>query len=911
MTGKKKLIEVALPLAAINKAGAREKSIRHGHPSTLHLWWARRPLAVCRAVLFAQLVDDPSSDPGQFPTEQDQHRERERLFRIIEDLVVWENSGEAHVLEKARAEIRRCCGDALPPVYDPFSGGGSIPLEAQRLGLPASGSDLNPVAVMIGKAMIEIPPKFAGRKPVNRATDAHSVWSGAQGLAADVAAYGAWMRARAYERIGNLYPKARLPDGSEATVIAWLWARTVESPNPAFRGVQVPLVRSFALSTRKGREAWVRPIIGEGGEYHFEITKDKTEPDGTVNRKGGVCLVSGDPMPFPYIRAEGKAGRMGQKLMAIVCQGQGGRVYLPPTPEMEEIALKDLPEYHAPESDLPDRALGFRIQEYGMVKHKHLFTSRQLVALTTFSDLVHEARTQIEADALAAGVSSDRTPLRDGGTGARAYAEAVSIYLAFAVDKAADYWSSICSWHSSGEKMSHTFGRQALPMVWDFAEANPFSASSGNWTGQLTWIVKCLASWAQGPEGYLLQQDAAAPDYPEGAVLSTDPPYYDNIGYADLSDFFYVWLRRHLRDVYPGIFNTMLVPKAGELVATPYRHGGKAGAEAFFMDGMTAVISRMAAQAAPDYPVTLYYAFKAKELETEGITSTGWAGFLEAVFRSGYAVVATWPMRTESTSGLKTGKNVLASSIVLVCRRRRTTAGTISRGRFRRLLAQEMPQALRHLQESAIAPVDMAQSAIGPGIGIFSRYQSVLEADDRRMSVKTALSLINETVDEILSEQEGDYDDWTRFAVSWFAQYGEQAGPYGEADSIANARGISVQGVVDAGILSSGGGRVQLLSRAELDPDWTPEDDQRLTVWEATQYLIRRHEEGGDHKAAELLVRLGTKAEPARALAYRLHKLCEDKGLTGPAQSYNNLVQMWPDLKTIGTRAAGQTEMNV
>jgi putative DNA methylase len=912
---KKKLIEVALPLEAINKEAAREKSIRHGHPSTLHLWWARRPLAACRAVLFAQMVDDPSSHPDKFPTEEDQERERQRLFRIIEELVKWENSNNETVLEKARAEIRKSCDGECPPVYDPFSGGGSIPLEAQRLGLKAYGSDLNPVAVMIGKALVEIPPKFAGNPPVNpdaqTALKKGGVWNnkGAQGLAEDVRYYGQWMREEAEKRIGHLYPQVEVTKemakgrddleplvGQKLTVIAWLWARTVASPNPALGGVHVPLVRSFDLSTKKGKRAWVEPVIDKANNsYRFTIkTGDGKGQPGTVGRQGGTCLISSEPMPLPYIRSEAKSGRMGTRLMATVAAGTRGRVYLAPTDEMQRIAESAEPT-DVPETDLPEKALGFRIQEYGMLKHRDLFTPRQLVALTTFSDLVQAAREKVLADAKAAGMSPD-IRLDDGGAGAEAYADAVAVYLAMAVDKLADAQSSLVRWKPSMDQAIATFARQAIPMVWDFAESNTFNGMAGDYVVSLGNMMRVLDKLPVKYQGSVTNVDASAVDY-RSVVIATDPPYYDNIGYADLSDYFYVWLRRSVRTVYPELFRTMLVPKAEELVATPYRHGTREKAESFFLNGMSQVINNMAHDGNPNFPATIYYAFKQAEAKEEGIASTGWATFLQAVVGSGYSIVGTWPMRTElSNRMVGSGTNALASSIALVCRKRPNSAAIITRAEFLKALNQELPEALRLLQHGNIAPVDMAQASIGPGMAIFTRYSKVLESDDSPMTVKVALQLINTALDEYLSEQEAEYDSDTRFAITWFETHGMETGPYGEAETLATARGVSVSGVQEAGILESRGGKVRLLSRDEMPADWDPVADSRLTVWEATQHLIQIMQTFGEQAAADLLTKLGATGEVAKDLAYRLYGICERKKWADEGLAYNSLVISWPEL---------------
>ncbi|KZK16922.1 DUF1156 domain-containing protein [Meiothermus taiwanensis] len=941
---RKKLIEVALPLEAINTASAREKSIRHGHPSTLHLWWARRPLASARAVIFAQMVDDPSACPEEFPTEEAQARERERLFRLIEKLVQWENTTDEALWEEARQEIRkswrRACQDnahhpraqelfnpkELPAFHDPFAGGGALPLEAQRLGLKAYASDLNPVAVLINKAMIEIPPRFAGRPPVNPEARGEKAlmereWKGAQGLAEDVRYYGKWMRDEAERRIGHLYPKVKItpemaqnrPDlkplvGQELTVIAWIWARTVRSPNPAFAHVEVPLASTFMLSTKPGKEAYVEPVI-EGDTYRFTVKVGKPkDPEaakrGTKLARGANfrCLMSGMPITGDYIKAEGRAGRMGARLMAIVAEGPKGRVYLPPVPEHEEIARQAQPTWK-PETALPDDPRNFWTVQYGLTTYGDLFTPRQLVALTTFADLVGEAMEKVRQDALAAGLPDDDTPLREGGTGARAYAEAVGMYLGFAVDKGANYWSSLCSWHSGRETVTSTFGRQALPMVWDFTEANPFSESSGNLLSGFKQAAKLLESLGHQLKGYSFQGDAQVQNFSHAKVVSTDPPYYDNIGYADLSDFFYVWLRRSLRSVFPDLFATVAVPKAEELVATPYRHGSKEKAEQFFLEGMTKALSRLAEQAHPAFPVTIYYAFKQSEGEGNGeARRTGWETFLEAVIRTGFSITGTWPMRTEYTGNLKKNVAALASSIVLVCRKRPENAPAATRREFLSALKEELPKALRLLQAGNIAPVDLAQAAIGPGMAVYTRYSRVLDAEGNPVTVREALALINQVLDEALAEQEGDFDPDTRWALAWFEQFGFGEGEFGVAETLSKAKNTSVAGLVEAGILESVRGRVRLFRPQELPADWDPALDARFPHWEVLHQLIRRLEEGGEQAAAELVASLGSQADTARELAYRLYTICERKKRAEEALSYNALVQSWPEI----VRLAGE-----
>ncbi len=942
---RKKLIEVALPLEAINAASAREKSIRHGHPSTLHLWWARRPLAAARAALFAQLVDDPSAWPELFPSEEAQAQERQRLFGIIEQLVKWENTTDERVLDEARDAIRaswrRACADnkehpraaelfdpdRLPAFHDPFAGGGSIPLEAQRLGLESFASDLNPVAVLINKAMIEIPSKFSGRSPVagdqagqQALTTGH--WPRATGLAEDVRYYGRWMRAEAEKRIGHLYPKVEVtaemararPDieryvGRKLTVIAWLWARTVKSPNPAFADIEAPLASTFILSKKKGREAYVEPVIEDDG-YHF-IVKAGPPPDrarkGTKLARGAhfQCVMSGAPMTPDYIKAEGMAGRMGARMMAIVAEGDRERVYLPPTPEQEETTRRAQPEWRPDQTMNRDTSNLVSGRGYGFFRWADLFTDRQLAALTTFCDLVGEARERIQRDAAAAGLADDGVPLRDGGRGTMAYGEAVAVYLAFAVDQVANHSSTVCGWNSVNTQMRSVFARQAIPMVWDYAESNMFCASSGSYTNLIERQLKGFETLGQGRSGAAYQADVIHQSISADKLIATDPPYYDNIGYADLSDFFYVWLRRSMQSIFPDLFATLATPKVEELVATPYRHGSKVDAERFFLDGMTQAMRHLGGQSHPVLPVLIYYAFKQSEKTGDmGTTSTGWETFLEALIRAGLAVNGTWPIRTEK-QGRVVGNNTnaLASSIVIVCRPRPVDAPLATRREFMDALKDELPPAVAKMQTSNIAPVDLAQTAIGPGMAIFSRYARVLHISGETVSVREALALINQTLDETLSAQEGDFDADTRWALAWFEQMGFAEGEFGVAETLSKAKNTSVDGLVAAGILQAGAGKARLLRPLELPDDWEPQTDTRLTVWEVVHHLVRVHYQQGEEAAGVLLARLRGNTRDARELAYRLYHICERKNRAQEAFDYNALVLSWPEIARLAVRA--------
>jgi putative DNA methylase len=913
---------------------------------------------------------------GPVPTEKAQEKERKRLFHIIEDLVLWENTTNEEVLERARDAIweswRRTCAEniehprakelfdrrKLPAFHDPFAGGGALPLEAQRLGLEAYASDLNPVAVLINKAMIEIPPRFAGRPPVHPGETVAGKsgkgqgglfkreWKGAEGLAEDVRYYGQWMRDEAEKRIGHLYPKIEVtaemakerPDlkpyvGRKLTVIAWLWARTVKSPNPAFANVDVPLVSTFMLSTKAGKEAYVECVIEESG-YRFNVhchpVRERGEDNDTWGRRvdafkkqmaslspnGGTklarganfrCLMSGTPISGDYIKAEGKAGRMGTRLMGIVAEGHSARTYMAPIPEHEAVAKSAGLEWW-PDGSFVEDARAFTPCIYGIKEWRQLFTTRQLAALTIFSDLTGEAMSTVREHAVSAGLPDAGKLMGARGSGAGAYAEAIGVYLAFCVDKMTDTNTCLCSWQVNPPRLRATFGRQALPMVWDYAEANVFGDAAGDFGRCVRSLTEVLDKGGLNGKGTAQQQDAQALEIDLPRVFSTDPPYYDNVPYADLSDFFYVWLRRSMRPVFPNLFATLAVPKAEELVATRYRHGGKEKAEAFFLDGMTQAMHRLAQQSHPVFPVTIYYAFKqAESANGYGTASTGWETFLGAVIGAGFAVSGTWPMRSElATRNRGRDANALASSIVLVCRARPANVPTATRREFVAALKAELPQALTHLQRGNIAPVDLAQAAIGPGMAVYTRYAKVLDAAGNAMTVREALALINEVLDEALAEQEGDFDADTRWALAWFEQFGFNDGPFGVAEILSKAKNTSVSGLEKAGLLSSKGGHVGLLRPDELPAAWSPATDARLTIWEIVHYLTRALDSGYE-AAGELLAQVrkvnAAKADAARELAYRLYALCERKKRAREALAYNSLVVAWPDLMRLAEQA--------
>ena len=916
-TYRKKLIEVALPLSEINDASAYDKMPGIGpHPKGIHHWWARLPLPTARAVLFASLLDDPSSDPAfanKSQTEQD--TERERLFDIIRGLLQKKIHLHPEAYAKAYREIARCCGDDLPAVLDPFVGGGSIPLEAQRLGLKAHASDLNPVAVLINKAQLEIVPHFKNHPPVNpesRAELINTRRQRTQGLAEDLSYYGRWILEKALKRIGHLYPKVKLPKdygGGEANVVAWLWARTVKCPNPAC-GADAPLVRSFALASKKHR-AWIEARVDRKTRSCEFVVKfgQRSKQEGTVGKKGARCIVCREPISFNYIKEAGERIGIGARLLAVVAEGGRRKIYLPPILDQEKKAQDAVcASFPFPDTSIPEQALGFRIQAYGIKEHREMFAPRQLTALNTLSELIKECRRQIEKDAKEAG-AEDRTT----------YADAVTTFLAFAIDRCADFNNAFCRWNASNEKVMNLFGRGAIPMVWDFGEANILANSVGGWITCCDYVARCLEVISTGSDrkGQTAQLDASSA-IPKGMniLISTDPPYYDNIGYADLSDFFYVWLRRNLGSTYPDLFSTVLVPKTPELIASPHRFDGdKEKARDHFESGFRRAFSTFRDALDPRYPLTVYYAFRQEEEKSEGglrvsnsiNLTTGWETFLEALISTGYRITGTWPIRASQAWRMRSmGSNALASYIVLVCRPRSEDAPMSTRRDFINSLKQKLPPALRTLQQGNIAPVDLAQSAIGPGMAVFSRYSKVLEADGAPMRVRSALSLINQVLDEYLSEQEGEYDADTRWALAWFEQHGMEEGPFGVAEILSKAKNTAVDGLVAAGIIVSKAGKVRILRRAELPEDWDPAMDKRLTVWEVTQPLIRALvDKGSEEAAAHLLRKVGALGDVARELAYRLYTICDRKKWAQEALAYNSLVVAWPEL----VKLAGQKEM--
>lgn len=908
---RKKLIETGIPLKTINEESAREKSLRHGLPSTLHLYWARRPLATTRSILFAQLVDDPSAHPDRFPTEKAQNTERKRLHLIMERLAKWENIHDMDLYKEARQAILDSNDGVMPDILDPFAGGGAIPLEAQRLGLRSHASDLNPLAVTINKALIEFPSIFFNRPSVHP-TEGAKTSDKTGGLADDIRYYGRILRDKAFGKVGNLYPKVKDEDGVEHTVIAWIWARTVTNPNPA-NPVQVPLVRSWWLSKKKGHEAWVKPTVQDDGTITYEIQHDNKGPkgddEGTVNRKGAVSIVDGTPIDFPYVRKESREGRMGATLIGIVSDSQHGRLYSSPSKEQETIASCPKPEDY-PDGDVFDWPGRINVFRYGMTHFSDLFTNRQLTVLTTLSDTVAEVHEQVLADALAAGMPEGE-PLDNGGKGARAYADAVSVYLSLAVSRQTDRCSSIASWQNIGEKIRNVFARQAIPMTWDYAESNPFSSSSGNFLSQVEWVAEAVENVPAYPECEARQADAATRDY-SNVVVSTDPPYYDNIGYSDLSDYFYVWLRRMLKPVLPSVTATMLTPKTQELVANPYRHGGKDGAAQFFVDGFNHVFAHIRETARTDIPMTVYYAYKQKDDKTG--TSTGWHALLDGLIHSGWEITATWPVRSERGGRMiSVGTNSLASSIVLACRPRPEDAPATTMRAFNSVLRSELSMELRTFIASGIDPVDLSQAAIGPGISVYSRYSRIREADGTDMPIQRALEVINHVIDEVMGDADSDYDPDTRFAVKWYQSYGWSQQDSGIADQLSRSCGTSPDALVRSSVFEAAGGNARLLRPGELAGEWNPLTDVRTGLWEAAVRMAGVLDAKGVDVVTPMMAHVGQRMplDQVRSLVFRMYHEAEKRKDTEEAIRFNNLASMWDDLYSDAVRRMRDAGENV
>ena len=817
----KRLIEVSLPLAKISQQSAREKSIRHGHISTLHIWWARRPLAAMRAAIFAALIPAPDDDA-----------ERERLERLIAAIVDWDQvkAGNSQAIEEARARIRRAFPDRPPRLLDPFMGGGATGLEALRLGCETHALELNPVAHLIELCTLVYPQRYgSGETEEQRRTgDRRSptadrrqltlpgsapTGGGGRTLADDVRHWGRWVLERAREEIGHLYAN---PTGDE-TIVGYLWARTVRCPNPAC-GAEMPLVRQWWLAKTKRRKIALRPRVNrEARRITFEVIDvgaQHAAPDfdpgrGTSSRGHATCLACGQVADVTYIRAEGKAGRMGEMPLAVIYeQEKTGKGYRPFTEQDEELFQKALTllgelDENAPDEPLPPvGTLGFRVQRYGLTRWGDLFNARQTLALLTFSRQVRAAHEAM----LAEGMDPER-------------AKAVTTYLSVIVDRLADYNTTLCTWHNTGEKINHTFGRQALPMIWDYTELNPFSGATGDWSGAMAWITRVIehAARTSGRPAIARQGTATRLPWPDGHfdALITDPPYYDAVPYADLSDFFYVWLKRSIGFLHPKVFRTPLTPKSAEIIQEPARHDDDATAKAFYEREMTRAFAEARRVLRPDGVFVVVFAHK---------STAAWETLLNSLLEAGLVVTASWPLHTERPGRLRAHESAaLASSIFIVCRAR--VAG--GEGYFddvREELAATIRERLDFFWRQDIRGADFFISAIGPAVSVFGRYRRVYRLDGSEVGVGELLNLVQAMVSEYALDrilngggtQVGGVDAPTRYYILHRWAYGRGKIPFDDAMRLAMALGADVSALMGRrGLLKQSGETVRLLGPKE------------------------------------------------------------------------------------------------
>ena len=922
---RRKLIEITLPLNDISKESAREKSLKHGHPSTLHTWWARRPLAACRAILFASLVDDPIDCSDEFPHEDDQIAERKRLHQLISDISRWENTDERKpgglkLMNSARFEIARSLarsrGDAVPTepdavlkylsdkdtgitVYDPFSGGGSIPLEAQRLGLAAVGSDLNPVSVLITKATIELPVSFAGDRPVNPSAH-HQVtrgskgrsstdgdWRGYAGLANDIRYYGLRVRDEASKRIGHLYPTVTLDDGSDAHVVAWLWANTIPCSNPAC-GIEMPLIRNFQISKRDGRPRWTTPTFDiDNKMIKFEVTESSSgiRFERTVDRNGSVCLACETSTKLEYVRNQALDGNMRQQLIAIAAEGDRRRVFVSPNEHHAQIALRARPP-RRPTGSLPHKARSISTQIYGLSEWHQLFTERQLTSLCTFSDVLKDIIPEILND----GASSE-------------YAKVIHTYLALAVGRLSHVGSRLSMWVNAVDFVGGVFGRQAIGMVWDFAELNPFSTRTQNWMTQLDWVAKVVERLPVNVvSGFAFQADAANAEYvANGPVIVTDPPYYDNIGYADISDFFYIWHNDMLRDSYPELFVGMQTPKKDEIVAGPMFENPKEHFERL----IEKVLNKIKSACSTDFPSSILYAYMQKKGADKESVPAGWEAFLTAVSNAGLRIVGTWPVRTERKAKLNALKgNMLASSVVLVTRPRPEGAPSASRREFVDELEVSLPAELDRLtREDNIAPVDLAQAAIGPGMKIYTKYSRVETFAGEPVPVRDALTEINRVIGDYFLSEQGELDARTRFCIDWLKEHGFDEGLFGDAEVLAKAKDVAIGDLVAQGLLEARRNVAKLLP---ISAFLTPKNaDQCVgastSSWEGLMrvaFHFQFPEEGrGVEGAADVIREMGAKSDEVERLARIMFDHYDRKFQPSNSRVYNHIADAWRDIR--------------
>ena len=939
MEHRRKLIETDWPLNDISRQSVKEKALTHGHPQTLHRWWARRPLAACRAALFASIVDDPGDCYDEFPDEEAVSRKRRSLNDLITQLVQWKRTDDKspsnrELMGKVRYEIARSIarnhGDTLPEtteeaetyltenrnlatVYDPFCGGGSVPHEAQRLGLDAIASDQNPVAVLITKALVQFSHPYVNRHPINseanklEARDGRRrpkrpvTWRGASGLADDLRFYGKWILNKARERIGHFYPDVDIPGGSTATTTAWIWANTITCSNVACRAT-IPLLKSYQL-TAKGEKHWVKPSVSplEGTvEFSVQRTKVGVPEQPTMRGDSVVCLACDQPSPLDYVREEARSKRLGTQMMAIVSHSGPNRHFAAPTENHIDKAMSARPDFgFVPSGSLPSEALGFSIQNYGFTQWRDLYTNRQLLTITTLSMLIDEVVEII---------------VRDGGE--QAYAETIKTYLALALGRTAETNCRFTRWVNTGDKVAGVFGRQTLNMVWDFAEPNIFSNRTQCWTNQVNWVAKVLERLPKDTvPGNVYLGDASSPSQAiSDAIVITDPPYYDNIGYADLSDFFYVWLRPLLKDIHPKLFTGISVPKHNQIVAAPLFDDPRQ----HFADRLSQALVRIHDSSAREYPSSIFYAYRQKENGNADSSLTGWHAMLDSLVKAGFKVVGTWPIRTEHSGRLRSQKsNALATSVLLVCRRRHEDAPITTRGNFIAELEAELPQALDRLTRyNHIEPLDLEQAAIGPGMEVYSKYRSVETNKGEPVDVIEALQCINRVIADYIDREEGelvgDLDAPTQFCLSWVKQHGFQQGESGQAEMLAKPKGVTIDGLRDElRLLDARAGRMRIIDYNEYEPEVRIKRvSLESSIWEGC--MLMAHNFGAVkgkrvHGAAQVYSRMGTNAEKVERLARILFDRFERRSESVHSRVFNDIVASWQDI--VRNAGADQPEL--
>jgi putative DNA methylase len=877
----RKLIEVALPIEAISAASRREKDKKTGTIRNVHKWFAPMPGPAWRALLFAAIVDDP-----------DDEADRKKLLDLIERLVPADGGPPApDALAEAKKLIAEVTLGDLPTVLDPFCGGGSTLVEAQRLGLPTVGSDLNPVPALITRVLTELVPKVAGRPPlVGDPTQLGGiVGKPLDGFLADVWHYGELVRERVWQQIGDLYPSA----AGGGTIVAWLWARTVACKNPPCRAVS-PLVSSFELSRRRGSACWVEPIVKlDHSGVRFEIRSGAGQPPTpTKLGRGGNfrCAVCGEAaIDESYVKEEGRAGRLGLQLMAVAVDGPSGRSYVSPdlAPQRPQVNASD----DIGDIELADDHRNLWCVGYGVRSVSDLFVDRQLVALSAFADAV----ASVPAEVVDAG-------------GDLEYASSIASVLGLAVGKLAMANSTQARWRLRAveSKAEPAFSRQALPMVWDFAEVNPFGGSVGDWSQQVKAVSGGLERLPLGGVGRVSALDArfASTLLEAPGLVATDPPYFAQIGYADLSDYFYVWLRRALKDVHPDLLATIATPKGSELIAAPHRHGGdRAAASRAFVEGFTETFHALVSVTRPELPMLIVYAHRQEESEDGGLTATAWDAMLTAILDAGLRIVGTWPVHaTGSSRQIGLGTNALASYVVLVCRPQLAGARVGDLPSFVAALRAELPSAIRRVQEAAISAIDLGQAAIGPGMAVFSRFAYVVDpATGQRMTVHRALELINMVRAEVIDDFAGALSPETRWAMTWFRDFGFGEADSGEAEKLFTTTNTSLGQLEAAGIATSSRGKIRLLRRDELPDNWDPETDTRRPEWETLQHLVKRHEEGGLEAAGALLRRVQGDADAVRELAYWIVDKCQFSQ-SAEVQPFDALIVDWPKIAEVAAR---------